>query len=151
MRYFQDKKAYKMTQSQKYYHRSYFRSLPAHCLIGLGYYTYSIITRPSQSQPLGPCAAGQSTIAATHVDSLPWSRRQRLWDLSRFGATGGHSPQPLHQAICGGPNIMNILLVGADTRGDNYTYGLADAIRVVRVDFSIPKVTMLEFPARPVG
>lgn len=41
---------------------------------------------------------------------------------------------------------MNILLVGADARADNYIYGLADAIRVVRVDFVTPKVTMLEFP-----
>lgn len=41
---------------------------------------------------------------------------------------------------------MNVLVVGADTRGDNYTYGLADAIRVVRVDFITPKVTVLEFP-----
>jgi LCP family protein required for cell wall assembly len=41
---------------------------------------------------------------------------------------------------------MNILAVGADTRGDNYSYGLADAIRLVRVDFVNPKVTVLEFP-----
>jgi len=47
---------------------------------------------------------------------------------------------------CGGPALMNVLVVGADTRGDNYTYGLADAIRVVRVDFITPKVTVLEFP-----
>jgi LCP family protein required for cell wall assembly len=41
---------------------------------------------------------------------------------------------------------MTILTVGADVRGDNYTYGLADAIRLVRVDFVNPKVTVLEFP-----
>lgn len=41
---------------------------------------------------------------------------------------------------------MNILVVGTDTRADNYTYGLADAIRLVRVDFSNPKVSALEFP-----
>jgi len=41
---------------------------------------------------------------------------------------------------------MNVLVVGADSRADNYIYGLADAIRVVRVDFSSPKVTVLEFP-----
>lgn len=49
-------------------------------------------------------------------------------------------------ALCGGPNVMNILVIGADTRGDNYTYGLADAIRILRVDFTTPKVTLLEFP-----
>lgn len=48
--------------------------------------------------------------------------------------------------LCGAPAVMNILAVGADTRGDNYSYGLADAIRLVRVDFVNPKVTVLEFP-----
>ncbi|MCK6583840.1 MAG: LCP family protein [Anaerolineales bacterium] len=47
---------------------------------------------------------------------------------------------------CGGPLSMNILVIGTDTRGDNYTYGLADAIRLVRVDFFTPKVSALEFP-----
>jgi LCP family protein required for cell wall assembly len=41
---------------------------------------------------------------------------------------------------------MNVLVIGADTRGDNYTYGLGDAIRLVRVDFITPKVSVLEFP-----
>jgi len=48
--------------------------------------------------------------------------------------------------LCGAPPVMNILTIGADTRGDNYTYGLADVIRLVRVDFVNPKVTVLEFP-----
>ena len=41
---------------------------------------------------------------------------------------------------------MTILTVGADVRGDNYDYGLADAIRLVRIDFVNPRVTVLEFP-----
>ena len=41
---------------------------------------------------------------------------------------------------------MNILVAGSDARGDNYNYGLADMIRIVRVDFVNPKVTILEFP-----
>ena len=49
-------------------------------------------------------------------------------------------------AVCGGADIMNILVVGTDTRPDNYIYGLADAIRVIRVDFVTPKVSILEFP-----
>jgi LCP family protein required for cell wall assembly len=48
--------------------------------------------------------------------------------------------------LCGAPPVMNILAIGADTRGDNYTYGLADAIRLVRVDFVNPKVSVLEIP-----
>jgi LCP family protein required for cell wall assembly len=48
--------------------------------------------------------------------------------------------------MCGAPPVMNILAIGADTRGDNYNYGLADAIRLVRIDFVNPKVTVLEIP-----
>ena len=48
--------------------------------------------------------------------------------------------------LCGGPRAMNILLIGSDTRGTGYTYGLADVTRVVRVDFVTPSVTMLDFP-----
>jgi len=48
--------------------------------------------------------------------------------------------------LCGAPPVMNILAIGADTRGDNYNYGLADVIRLVRVDSVTPKITVLEFP-----
>ena len=59
------------------------------------------------------------------------------------------SPLPTITAnvgLCGAPPVMNILTVGTDARGDNYTYGLADVIRLVRVDFVNPKVTVLEMP-----
>ena len=48
--------------------------------------------------------------------------------------------------LCGAPPVMNILAIGADTRGDNYTYGLADVIRLVRVDFVSRKLAVLEIP-----
>jgi len=49
-------------------------------------------------------------------------------------------------ALCGAPPVMNILLIGSDSRGDAYNYGLADMIRLARVDFVNAKVTVLEFP-----
>jgi LCP family protein required for cell wall assembly len=48
--------------------------------------------------------------------------------------------------LCGAPPVMNILAIGTDSRSDSYNYGLADVIRLVRVDFVNPKVTVLEFP-----
>ena len=48
--------------------------------------------------------------------------------------------------LCGAPPVMNILVIGSDARADSYNYGLADVIRLVRVDFVNPKVTILEFP-----
>lgn len=46
---------------------------------------------------------------------------------------------------CGGPPLMFILGIGADS-GQDYRYGLADAIRIARIDFVTPKVTMLTIP-----
>jgi LCP family protein required for cell wall assembly len=41
---------------------------------------------------------------------------------------------------------MFILLVGNDSRQDTYNIGLADAMRVIRVDFAEPRVQMMAFP-----
>jgi LCP family protein required for cell wall assembly len=40
---------------------------------------------------------------------------------------------------------MVIVLLGLDSRADNYQAGLADSIRLVRVDFIDPKITVLPF------
>ena len=48
--------------------------------------------------------------------------------------------------LCGAPPVMSLLVVGSDQRGDSYRYGLADSIRLVRVDFVAPRVTVLEIP-----
>lgn len=57
-------------------------------------------------------------------------------------ATATSTPQPL----CGGPSTMNLLAIGSDARGNHYLYGLADVIRLVRVDFVNGRVTILEIP-----
>lgn len=49
-------------------------------------------------------------------------------------------------ALCGAAPVMNLLLIGSDSRGDTYNYGLADMIRLARVDFVNARVTILEFP-----
>jgi LCP family protein required for cell wall assembly len=50
------------------------------------------------------------------------------------------TPKPL----CGGPPAMTVLALGID--GDDYVYGLSDVIRIVRIDFITPKVTVLSIP-----
>jgi len=47
--------------------------------------------------------------------------------------------------VCGGPRSMLILLIGSDARSNTYEIGLADAIRLVRVDFVQPRVQLLTF------
>ena len=50
------------------------------------------------------------------------------------------------ETVCGGPPTMMILAIGSDQRVDSYLYGLADVIRLVRVDFVQPSVTVMSFP-----
>lgn len=59
-------------------------------------------------------------------------------------ATLTATPTPV--PLCGGPPVMYILAIGADNRSDNYLYGLADVVRIIRVDFVTPKVTVLSLP-----
>jgi LCP family protein required for cell wall assembly len=41
---------------------------------------------------------------------------------------------------------MTVLGVGADNRDNTYLYGLGDVIRIARIDFVMPKVTVLSLP-----
>ena len=59
-------------------------------------------------------------------------------------ATFTQEPTPTSKPICDGPEYMNILLTGV--AAESYLYGLADAIRVVRVDFRTQKITVLSLP-----
>jgi LCP family protein required for cell wall assembly len=83
------------------------------------------------SKPLGPALpVAQQTLPP-------------IWTATPASApTTFPTPEPL----CGGPSAMTILAIGQDQRSNNYQYGLGDIIRVVRVDFVTPKITVLEFP-----
>ncbi len=53
---------------------------------------------------------------------------------------------PTTAPLCGAPPVMVVLGVGVDTEDNNYTYGLGDAIRIARLDFVTPRVTVLSLP-----
>jgi LCP family protein required for cell wall assembly len=50
------------------------------------------------------------------------------------------------KSLCNGPSVMTLLLIGSDERAEDYLYGLADSIRIVRIDFTTPKVMVLDIP-----
>ena len=50
------------------------------------------------------------------------------------------------QPLCDGPSVMTLLVIGSDERAEDYLYGLSDAMRIVRIDFSTPQVTSLDIP-----
>ncbi len=56
------------------------------------------------------------------------------------------APTTTPEPLCGGREVMYLLGIGADSRSDNYLYGLADVIRVARVDFVTPRITVLSIP-----
>jgi len=54
--------------------------------------------------------------------------------------------QPKAEPVCGKSDEWIVLLVAIDYRGDGYLYGLADVIRVLRVDFVNMTVNMVALP-----
>lgn len=55
-------------------------------------------------------------------------------------------PTPTPRPVCSGPPSMLILAVGIDYRHDNYLYGLADVIRIIKVDFVNVQLYALDIP-----
>lgn len=52
-----------------------------------------------------------------------------------------------YDGICNGPDeVMTILVIGSDTRGVGYLYGMADTIMVFRVDFQKGEVSVMGIP-----
>ena len=91
------------------------------------------------SQPLG---AALPTSQYTPI-GLPatWTPTPGSVGLKPFVAsTLAKSP------LCGGPPVMSILAIGSDTRSTGYTWGLSDVMRVIRIDFVKPSITVLDFP-----
>lgn len=95
-------------------------------------------------QPLGP-ALGLPTATQNIIPTLTTFPIEHLaldGTATQIPPTNTKTPKPL----CGGPAVMNILAVGSDARGNHYLYGLADIIRLVRVDFVNARVGILEVP-----
>jgi len=103
-----------------------------------GYRLYQFYAK----QPLGPALALPESTPLT----LATNPSSAYVIPSVTPASTAPAPTNTSAPRCGGPNVMTILVLGTDARADSYQYGLADVIRVVRVDFATPKVTVLEFP-----
>jgi len=110
-------------------------------LVGwISYQTYTTLWRV----PLGPAIA-----LPTSTWGLPPTWTPAPYDVNSdlgVGITLAPTSTSFESVSCGGPAVMTLLAVGTDARTDSYYYGLADVIRIVRVDFAAPKVTILEFP-----
>ena len=116
--------------------------------IGVGFILLTLVVVGMQlsklyRQPLGPALALPiSTQTRPTLTTFPLSPTEANSTPTEIQPAATATPQP----ACGGPAVMNILAVGSDARGDHYLYGLADIIRLVRVDFVNKQVGILEVP-----
>ena len=96
-------------------------------------------------QPLGPALElPTSTQSAPTLTTFPIKELAVGSTATEVQPTATQTAAP--QPLCRGPEVMNILAIGSDARGQHYLYGLADIIRLVRVDFVNARVTVLEVP-----
>jgi LCP family protein required for cell wall assembly len=98
---------------------------------------------PGSTQALSAADATAASNALAGSNAAGVGNAAQLPAADAFSATiqPAETPQP----VCGGPPSMNILAVGSDSRSD-YLYGLADVIRIVRVDFVTPRVDVFSLP-----
>src|SRR5215216_5354809 len=98
-------------------------------------------------QPLGPTLAlPTSTQPAPTLTTFPMEETIVDSTATEAQPTAAQTQTAAPKPLCGGPPVMNILAVGSDARGQHYLYGLADVIRLVRVDFVHRRVAILEVP-----
>lgn len=124
----------------------------------LGSLALAFIVSAYWHRPLGPSLAmanpihnpeqySPSTILADQqaIEVLPEPTQTPETLLSRIKGLL-NNPNPAPKTLCGAPAAMTILLVGSDERGNDYLYGLADSIRLVRIDFSVPSAMVVDIP-----
>lgn len=115
------------------------------------------------NQPLGEALAlptiTPSTSALEQIDDSPFDPTKTAFAPIKETPVTEETPEPTEaptntpaptdtpEPLCGGPPSMTVLALGVDSGGDNdYLYGLADVIKIVRVDFVTPKVTIMSLP-----
>lgn len=94
------------------------------------------------NRPIGP-SLGEITYVNTptigsHSPDEPTFLVKPLEELDLVTRT----LEPEKPPLCGDVPTLTVLAVGIDFRGDNYLYGLADVIRIIRIDFTKPQVTI---------
>ena len=114
-------------------------------LFGVSLAAYVFVFR-NWDEPLGPELDLPTTTplssSPTPTKALPSSVPDVLEETVVTVPEPTSTPKP----HCGGPQTMIILAIGADSRSNDYNYGLADVLRIIRVDFVTPKVSVLSLP-----
>ena len=93
-------------------------------------------------------AAPYTPLPPTEIAPADDGNSQNNDKLSTLLVTPTPTLSPSELNLCNKTGTWTILAIGEDYRGDGgeYLYGLADVIRVIRVDFSTGSVSMLAIP-----
>lgn len=102
-------------------------------LLGIGYLLFPWNTPLDSPLDLGITASLDETTTTIEQDTRTQTLESQI------------SPSPTLEPVCGGPPTMTVLVSGVASK-DNYLYGLADAIRLVRIDFRTQEATVLALP-----
>ncbi|MFZ2097912.1 MAG: LCP family protein [Anaerolineales bacterium] len=97
------------------------------------------LTLTETSSPSSPTSIVQVSTSHPQLTITPAASTNQT-------ATPEPSPTAIRQPLCNGPQTMTILAIGSDERSPGYLYGLADSIHVIRIDFSIPNIMVIDFP-----
>jgi LCP family protein required for cell wall assembly len=107
----------------------------------LGQELAAVTGTPGKKTPLPPPA--ETLIRGTQeraAPDAPYGGRE----TAEAVPTAENTPAATSGSICGGPETFYLLVAGVDS--GNYIYGLADAIRIIRVDFVKGRVVVLPLP-----
>jgi LCP family protein required for cell wall assembly len=111
---------------------------------------YFLLIRPMLRKPISE-PLSLPTIATTKIsageesveEALPEQPPSNLPEIPVFTRP---TVDPDVNPVCGQDAEWIVLMVGIDYRGDDFLYGLADVIRVIRVDFVNMTVNMVALP-----
>ena len=77
---------------------------------------------------------------------LPKDSDESVSDANTPDQASDTTQEASNSPICGDEDEWLVLIVGTDYRETEYLYGLADAIRIARVDFTKPEVSVVALP-----
>lgn len=104
-----------------------------------GALAYFLWLRPTMRQPIGAQLTLPTPVQQAEQPAPPAN-------LAAAPIYTPPTPAPDAKPICGNEDQWLVLLVGIDYRGDGYLYGLADVIRLARIDFVEMTMDMVALP-----
>ena len=110
-------------------------------MLVVGLLAYFIWLRPHLQQPMGVALNLPTLSLDSGVHDPAVAPLEELTQIQE-DYWKDNSGKP----VCGNQQELLILATAIDYRGEDYLYGLADVIRLIRVDFTVPQVNVVTLP-----